>query len=116
MRPRGLIARSTILFACALIASAPLIAALHAAGHIVHAAPLEYAAHDQAAHHEHRPIDGHSSCILCALAKSHPALAASNAPAARIESTPRLATAAASVQISPALAALPAQRAPPLAS
>ena len=116
MKRRGLVARSTILFACALIASAPLLAALHAVGHLVHPAPIEYAAHDQAAHREHHPADAHNGCILCALAKSHHALAASDPPAARIECAERPATSTVSAPLSLLLAALPAPRAPPLAS
>lgn len=109
--PRALVAALFVLTALG-----PLACVLHEAAHVVHASAPAYRPHDDASHHDHRPIDGHRECAVCAHAKSQSALIAQGP-------RPALATLASRLHASPAshpsshdLAALPAPRAPPAAS
>lgn len=116
MRPRIAGSRPLAWLVALLVAAAPLSGALHEAGHFVHAAPLAYSAHDDDAHHEHHPVDSHGGCALCTHAKSHHALAVSAPCAAHVQPSAQISLPAAARGFAPAHAALPAPRAPPIAS
>jgi hypothetical protein len=105
--------RSVGLILLLLTAVTPLFAAFHEAGHTVHASPLGYSSHDDAAHHTHRAVDGHRDCAVCAHAKSQVALAPCGPLASGVAPTARLAHPPAPATLSLALGALPAPRAPP---
>lgn len=79
--------RAAALLGLALAASValgPFGVTLHAADHLVHASPLRYEQHDDAAHCAHHPPDLHLDCGLCAYHKSARALAATAPHAAPI--------------------------------
>ena len=112
----GVPARTLGLALVLLTALNPLVVAIHQVGHVVHAAAQAIRTHDDAAHHAHLPIEARDHCALCSHAKSNHALAAGSPRATGDALSSPVAVSPTPGVVPLLLAALPAPRAPPLAS